>query len=111
MSDGSIPDQMITASSEFDHDCLARLGRLNGPAGTAWCSTRADSLGKAYLQVDLGIVKNITKIATQGRGHAQYPQWTKQFSLSYSNNGTVWTVYNGSRIACKWVRFSYGVQI
>ena len=44
-----------------------------------------------YLQVDLGQVKQIVKIATQGRADANY--WVNAFELRYSLDKSQWTRY------------------
>lgn len=109
MSDGRIPNDSITASSfsaRGDHFfCLAKNARLL--TGTGWCAqaSKMTNLGSEYLQVDLGVVKNITKVATQGRYNVN--QWVTQYSLSYSNDAASWIKYTGSaalseaKVTCK----------
>ena len=50
---------------------------------------------KQWLQVDLGVVTRIKRIATQGRYDAN--QWVKSYTLSYSNNGIRFIPYRRGR--------------
>ena len=102
MSDGRIPDQSISAFSSLIScpDCLPKLARLNQIG--SWCSNEG-TLGKEYLQIDLGSVTNVTKVATQGRTLSS--RWVTEYSLSYSNDAASWTQYNGTNLQCVKVRF------
>lgn len=97
MEDGNITDSQITASSTYRQ--IPTLdpwqARLNNPGITgvtygSW-SAGSRSVGE-YLQVDLGCVKMITKIATQGRSIGVNQHVTK-YSVSYSNDTTSWPQY------------------
>jgi hypothetical protein len=55
-----------------------------------------------YLQVDLGSVKMITKLATQGRP-SMYDEWVTEYTVSYSNDTNNWKNYEGD---CVQVRTS-----
>ncbi|KXJ11582.1 Retinoschisin [Exaiptasia diaphana] len=62
-----------------------------------WCSG-GNYLGpKEYVQVDLCSTKIVTKVATQGR--ANHDNWMKKYSLSFSQDGAVWSQYNGGGAA------------
>lgn len=104
MQDGRIPDQSITASSFHPHIwnlCLPKNARLHAGVSEnkAWCSKIGDLLpGKEYIQIDLGTVKTVTKVATQG--HPASEQWVTKYSLSYSNDAVSWTQYNGTTVPC-----------
>ncbi|KAK3723798.1 hypothetical protein QZH41_019475 [Actinostola sp. cb2023] len=98
MEDGTIKDDQISASSYADNISVhkPKNGRLNkkrdakGIGGWA-----AGSTGKGeHIQIDLGIVKVITKVATQGR-QASRVQYVTKYSLSYSNDGENWSDYEG----------------
>ena len=47
------------------------------------------------MQVDLGVVTRVKRIATQGRYDAN--QWVKSYTLSYSNNGIRFIPYRRGR--------------
>lgn len=51
VSDGTIEDSAITASSFMDNSSRPFAGRLNSSAG-AWCPNVNDK--QQYLQIDLG---------------------------------------------------------
>lgn len=59
-----------------------------------WCSQYADT--KQFLQIDLGQVTKITRIAHQGRSDAGW--WTKTYSLSYSNDGARFSSYKNDEV-------------
>ena len=98
METGSIADSAISASSMRDINHAPWLGRLhtvakNGKRG-GWSAKRFDK--NQWFQVDLGSVREVTKIATQGR--QDYSQWVKQFKLAYSLNGTTFQTYLGNKV-------------
>ncbi|XP_048579427.1 receptor-type tyrosine-protein phosphatase S isoform X3 [Nematostella vectensis] len=83
--DDVIPDSAMSASSGS-----ASAGRLYG--GSSWCST--SSSVSEYLQVDLGGVRTVSGVATQG-----YPgenKWVKTYNLQYSGDGTRWLTYDNA---------------
>ena len=89
MADGRIPDFAITASSWLDWRNEPQNGRLyssyrEGDEAYGW-SPRQNVVGE-WLQVDLGTVVMVTKIATQGS--YSYMEWVIQYSIEYSENGT-----------------------
>ena len=59
-----------------------------------WCSQYADT--KQFLQIDLGQVTKVTRIAHQGRSDAGW--WTKTYTLSYSNDGANFTSYKNDEV-------------
>ena len=83
MENGSIADFQITSSTAWTFP--AEKGRLNGRQ--AWKAGKKD--GYQWIQVDLGEVKFVTKIATQGL----YRQWTTTYNISYSFNGQTFDQY------------------
>ena len=64
MQNHSIPNEAIKASSKLDDKHSASEARLNSTG--AWVSDSCDK--RPWIQLDLGEVKEVTKIATQG-GH------------------------------------------
>lgn len=103
-----IPDSSIIATSEFSSSggptaptwvAAATSGRLyftddhtNHKIG-AWCvqSQKLLKAGGQYLQVDLGLQKNIQYIATQGR--PLFYERVSKFKVKYSNDGIKWSDY------------------
>ncbi|XP_032219737.2 neuropilin-2 isoform X2 [Nematostella vectensis] len=95
MEDGRIPSAQITASS-FTGDHVAHSGRLNQLTKSnngsvtwgAWCTDLLDD--KQYLQVDLGQVRNISGVATQGYSRGG---WVTEYIIRYSMDGKDWDIY------------------
>ena len=83
-----MPDSAFTASSE-SRSYEAKQGRLSNEQ-TAWIPVKFQPHGNIrdeYLQVDLGQIKTITAISTQGfTGHAFF---VKSYSLRFGNDGKV----------------------
>ena len=106
MESRAISDAQISASSEWSPYNAAIQGRLNLQAGGgnsgAWSAKHIDQ--NQWLQVDLGSIKNITHLATQGRN--AHSQWVTSYKLEYSNNGTSFHCYqeHGTDKVCE---FSY----
>ncbi|XP_078353422.1 uncharacterized protein LOC144638115 isoform X2 [Oculina patagonica] len=93
MESGKIADSQLTASSQYDGDHAASRGRLNmqkeGTKRGGWVSRHRNV--NQYLQVDLGIVNTVMKVASQGR--ADYPQMVTKYKLEYSLDGTTFQAY------------------
>ena len=93
MESHAISDAQISASSELDATHAAIQGRLNFQAGNgfsgAWSAEHNDQ--NQWLQGDLGSIKNITHLATQGRN--AHDQWVTSYKVEYSNNGTSFRCY------------------
>ncbi|XP_048579550.1 lactadherin-like isoform X2 [Nematostella vectensis] len=83
--DDAIPDSAMSASSGS-----ASAGRLYG--GSSWCST--SSSVSEYLQVDLGGVRTVLGVATQGSPGEE--KWVKTYNLQYSGDGTRWLTYDAA---------------
>ena len=64
-----IPDNHMTASTEYDSYYAAAKGRLNG--NNAWCASSCCG-SQDWLQVDLGKTTEICGIDTQGLVNDQY---------------------------------------
>ncbi|XP_078346829.1 lactadherin-like [Oculina patagonica] len=88
-----IPDDHMTASSQYGDGFQAAYGRLNGDRGDGWCAKEA-SRNDDWLQVDLGTTFRVCGVATQGDRNGN--EWVTDFRLSYSSDGNVWTPYKGS---------------
>ncbi|XP_015776212.1 PREDICTED: uncharacterized protein LOC107354273 [Acropora digitifera] len=87
MEDGTIGDNDIIASSSFNDSSLASQARLhltsdNSTAG-AWCAAQ-NKVGE-YVQIDLGVVRQIQHLALQGRPESS--DFVKTLYLRYGNNG------------------------
>ena len=90
LEDGRIQDGAMSASSAYNNNHAAKLGRLNlkakaGNAG-AWCVLTRDT--NQWLQIDLGRGTTVTKVATQGR--QDHNQWVTSYAISYSPVKSNW---------------------
>ncbi|KXJ18143.1 Coagulation factor V [Exaiptasia diaphana] len=102
MEDGRIKDAQITASSYAFSDRNTqhhpKYGRLHKRESAthigAWAS--GDKKYDEYIQVDLGSVKVITMVATQGRPGcclSWQRQWVTKYAVSYSDDAHAWKDY------------------
>lgn len=96
VEDGRITDQQMTASSHFNEH-YASNARLNNKASTdkngnerwgGWCTDADDK--NQYLQVDMGQVRSVSGVATQGYMMGMY---VTQYKLNYSTDGVTWQSY------------------
>ena len=98
MESRKITDVQITASTVWDAAHGATNGRLNFKAGGgktgAWSALRNDV--HQWLQVDLGAKTEVTGIQIQGRQDVD--EWVTSFTISYSSNGTNYTLYQNSKV-------------
>ena len=85
-----IPDNQITASSQYGTGYQPAYGRLNSDRGDGWCAKEAGS-NNDWLQVDLGEMIEVCAIATQGDRNGN--EWVTAFKLSYSSDSQTWTPY------------------
>ncbi|KAL9966526.1 hypothetical protein ACROYT_G024613 [Oculina patagonica] len=93
-----IPDNHMTASSQYGDGYQPAYGRLYGDRGDGWCARKAK---KKYdwLQVDLATIFQVCGVATQGDRNGN--EWVTDFKMSYSLNGNGWTPYkdvNGAEV-------------
>ena len=90
MKDGSIEDNQITASSEWDSNHGPNNARLDRPAGDgrtgAWRPRFNDI--NPWIQVDFGKLRSVSGIVSQGR--SDYDSWVTKYNVQYSNDGTSW---------------------
>ncbi|PFX23757.1 Thioredoxin domain-containing protein 3-like [Stylophora pistillata] len=95
MENGSIPPEAITASSELDDKHSPSRARLNikpeGELVGAWVPSQSDE--NQWLQVNLGKVTRLVKIATQGEAGESASRHVKQFCVSYSLQGEEFIPY------------------
>ncbi|XP_031565930.1 EGF-like repeat and discoidin I-like domain-containing protein 3 [Actinia tenebrosa] len=98
IQNGKIPDAQITASSVFEWDSKAmqpHYGRLHRQPtkayDTAWCPS-SKKIGE-YLQIDLGSIKWITKVATQGQDYPHFQSRVTEYTLAFSNTSGTWEDY------------------
>ena len=91
MEDKRIPDGAMTASGSYDDNHRPSLARLNilVPVHGAWCPKAKTT--NQWLQIDLGEITAVTKVATQGRYNSEDRVTT--YTLSYSVDGYHWTGY------------------
>ena len=99
MENGVIPNNQISAPSSYGSGHEAWRGRLNNEPAlpynamidmAAWASGIIDK--HQYLQVDLGQIRILTRVATQGRPYL-VTNWVKRYAILYSNDGTNWEEY------------------
>ncbi|XP_078074242.1 discoidin domain-containing receptor 2 isoform X2 [Mustelus asterias] len=93
MSGRKIPDEDITASSQWYDSTAAKYGRLDFEEGDgAWCPDGpVDPEDMEFLQVDLQTLHFITLVGTQGRhagGHGN--EFAQMYRLDYSRDGNRW---------------------
>ena len=88
---------MFTSSSMYNHyygPWSARLQAQNrGSTRGGWVARYRNT--RQWLQVDLGTVSLVKRIATQARYDAN--QWVTSYTVSYSNNGVRFFPYKQSR--------------
>ena len=90
MENGQIKDDQIRASSRYNHQFAASNGRLNlNVESGAWAYLRSDQ--NPWLQVDFMENTTVTAISTQGQRN--FDHWVKNYTVSYSSNGTYFQFY------------------
>ena len=86
-----IPDAKMSSSTFYDNRYYPYYGRLReNRSGSRWCpktvSDRTD-----YLQVDVGTVRSVCAVATEGvQSHSE---WTTSYKLQFSLDGATWNAY------------------
>ena len=76
----------------------ARLNTHTDSKGSGdWAAKENNDIDSQWLQIDLGELVQVTKVATQGKQDADH--WIIQFSLSYSLDGRHWAEYKENRVA------------
>ena len=88
MENGKIPASALTASTYHSPSYSPNRGRLNSQ--TSW--SVSDQPGpQSWLQVDLGRIMAVKKVATQGR--RDYPNWVTSYKISFTVDGIDWVLY------------------
>ena len=86
----------MTASTIASSSYYAYYGRLNGNRGRkAWC-TESTTDRTDYLQVDMGAVRSVCAVATQGHGTG--PHWTTSYKVHLSTDGVTWNAYKENNV-------------
>lgn len=106
VEDGRIKDQQITASSHFNEHYafngrLHNIFRKNSNGSYSWGGWCTDPNEKTpYLQIDMGQVRALSGVATQGYMNDIY---VTSYSLNYSTDGRTWQSYkeNGLKSGTK----------
>ena len=93
-----ITDAEISASSQHDEDHAANQGRLNfkKTSRKSGCWSAKINNVDQWLQVDLGQISKITRVATQGRNDYQAGggQWVTEYQLQYRGDGVNFRSYS-----------------
>ena len=103
MESGDIPDSAVTASSIYSQKYHAYYGRLNRNLGAgSWAANTLLSSGPSgsdshWLQVDMGSMANITKVATQGG--AEHSEWVIKYSINYMSHNSTWQHYSAIEVS------------
>jgi hypothetical protein len=77
----------MTSSSHLNDTYNASRGRLYG--NNSWCSNASSNT--EYIQINLGQVRTVTGIATQG-DHTM-DKWVRSYTISYRMDGKLWHTY------------------
>ena len=91
-----IPDSRMTASTFYSNILYPYYGRLHENRGQGgWC-TKTTSDRTDYLQVDMGTVRSVCAVATQG--HRGGIARTTSYKLHLSTDGVTWNTYRETNI-------------
>uniref|UniRef100_A0A8C7XX70 Neuropilin 1 n=1 Tax=Oryzias sinensis TaxID=183150 RepID=A0A8C7XX70_9TELE len=97
MESGEVPSEHITASSQYNSNWSPERSRLNYPEN-GW--TPSDDTIREWIQVDLGFLRFITAIETQGAisKETRKRYFVRTYKVDLSSNGEDWvTVKEGSK--------------
>jgi len=86
-----IPNGKITSSSVYLR-YYSYKGRLNGALG--WCAYSPYNRND-FIQVDIGAVRSICAVATQGKKNGSY---VTSYKLLLSSDGVSWTTYQEQNV-------------
>ena len=87
-----IPNAQMTATSYWSTSYYPYYGRLNETRGYgAWCPRTRQGPRTDYLQVDMGTIRSVCAVATQGAKHIH--EWTTSYVLRMSIDGITWNPY------------------
>lgn len=98
MESGKIADSQIAASTQRHAICGACNARLNlvGSRDNAGAWSAGVCNSNQWLQVDLGLIREVTGIMTQGRQDAD--ECVQSYTISYSVDGTTFTSYQQNKV-------------
>ena len=105
MTTGAIANHQVRSSSDYDYAHVPKFARLtttNLVGASAWCSRILDT--NQWLQINLGKVRRVTAVATQGRSDYA-DQWVTTYYVEYSRNGDDWKRYEDNSCNAK-VRYN-----
>ena len=116
MENGKIAAGAITASTHHSPPVSPNRGRLNSQ--TSWCVS--DQPGpQSWLQVDLGRIMAVKKVATQGRRDLK--DWVTSYEISsrvdeidwvlYAENGIVKVSFLDFSLACSNITEEFSLQL
>ena len=94
MESRQILDSAITASSFYSEYYKPWYGRLNLHLGRCAWTTTSGGRDNAWIQVDLGDIKLVTGVATQGR--CTDDERVTSYTVTYSIDGGNWEFYKES---------------
>ncbi|XP_030631410.1 neuropilin 1b [Chanos chanos] len=97
MESGEIGIDQITASSQYNPSWSPQRSRLNYPKN-GW--TPSDDSSREWIQVDLGFLRYVSAIGTQGAVSVETkrPYFVRLYRVSVSSNGEDWvTVREGNK--------------
>uniref|UniRef100_A0A673JP49 Neuropilin n=1 Tax=Sinocyclocheilus rhinocerous TaxID=307959 RepID=A0A673JP49_9TELE len=91
MESGEITEDRITASSQYNPSWSPLRSRLNFPEN-GW--TPSDDSVREWIQVDLGFLRYVTAIGTQGAisKETKKAYYVKTYKISVSSNGEDWII-------------------
>ena len=93
MENEGIANVQISSSSQLDDTHSASEARLNfkadGGERGGWSALTNDF--NQWVQVDLGTVNRVTRVATQGMNGRD--QWVTRYRLQYSDDGVTFLFY------------------
>ena len=81
----------MTASTMFNMGFRPSYGRQNGQRGGKGWTPKTTINSSHYLQVDMGEVRYVCALATQGSG--RYIDWTTSYKIHLSTDGVIWKTY------------------
>ncbi|XP_041804634.1 neuropilin-1a-like isoform X3 [Chelmon rostratus] len=97
MESGEISSEQITASSQYNSNWSPERSRLNYQEN-GW--TPSDDTVREWIQVDLGFLRFVTAIGTQGAisKETKKPYYVRSYKVDLSSTGEDWvTVKEGSK--------------
>ncbi|EDO38054.1 predicted protein, partial [Nematostella vectensis] len=99
VEDGRITGAQMTASSHKSPSSTPSLARLNNKhihMVTHGCWWAGVNNIDQWLQIDIGRVVTVSVVATQGNDGIDW--WVASYTLGYSLDGTVWSVYQENSV-------------